>query len=930
MKRDLENIGSVPCDDPFFLTSIFFDVLNSCDDLELQNFLDLKKEAELSFFGEASGLQDSLLFRFKRRAFIVAKSIIDEKGDLKRPVLSRIIHLLEEKGNISYPGSSADGFMGRHLLSVLKKIEEDPSIYQLIRKFKVPLCHHFAEQIIKDSLGFEEGSILSDVDLRVSILAACLMSLRQSVGSCFATAPAILIQSEQLENLLKDLYELLMTGKIKRTFGGAEFSVPLSPSSGAGDLLRLVDFSNPNFLRSPSLVAAFQSVDLDLNELAKPFLAKQTGKMRLLDFIHEALLIHFGLKEEEIVLYEKMQKNLAQTRGLGGSFIGYLTKEKTRSLDLLQKKERTLKTIFKCWVDHPLLKVWEFTLASFSEIKMEFSRWNLYQSLGMHHEEESGIGEVIYRTLEKKLEESNRQVAELQTEYEIAFDQLRATESLLKRASSEEEGRRLQAEHTARLHHMQACLDRRNKCHQAASWCSSFFPFLMKEYDAKFQEYFQEIYDADMHDVQVGQYEDSPAGFRLVYKHGRSNASLWTMIYTPEQYIQVLTEFFLAVESQIGGELEGEDAVLVLSDVTTAVVSHVQTDGFLRSAILRMAKAHGGALPKDPLLALDKMEKKPWAYTSGGTMTTLLKAYYRREAEVTEESKWVESETDLLIFILDVFKKMPFSVEEKIVQQGTGILMYSPSHAFILYPDFPFLRKGWQENMFTYSWVRDQVIVPRRQFYASLSFSLSEKVFLLEEFSKKIPGVAVWLKSVECLEGGAVKDFRSQVITSLKGQLIDQVDSFLYEMLPLTSIKEWKEAVVKLLSEYPQQQVLDLLDLFSPPKASFLGAKVLREIAQAVLLLIHNTVTLSFDVDQYIAKKAESIFLAPPEPLLFADTNWTGYYFAFLVNPGTGELELWRVSPTGLQGVPMTAWKHWLDGRDKGLWHICSSPFEYA
>jgi len=40
-------------------------------------------------------------------------------------------------------------------------------------------------------------------------------------------------------------------------------------------------------------------------------------------------------------------------------------------------------------------------------------------------------------------------------------------------------------------------------------------------------------------------------------------------------------------------------------------------------------------------------EKKPWAYTSGGTLPTLLKTYFRREGTFSEETRWVESPQDL-------------------------------------------------------------------------------------------------------------------------------------------------------------------------------------------------------------------------------------------------------------------------------------------
>ena len=56
-----------------------------------------------------------------------------------------------------------------------------------------------------------------------------------------------------------------------------------------------------------------------------------------------------------------------------------------------------------------------------------------------------------------------------------------------------------------------------------------------------------------------------------------------------------------------------------------------------------MAKAHNMPIPSgvDPVAALESMPKKPWAYTSGGTLQTLLRTYYRRDRDFTEETKRV-------------------------------------------------------------------------------------------------------------------------------------------------------------------------------------------------------------------------------------------------------------------------------------------------
>ena len=69
-------------------------------------------------------------------------------------------------------------------------------------------------------------------------LSSALFSLPcvKVLGLVLQRLPPLLIQREHPSLLLEDLYQLLMAGKLKRTFGGIEYAVPLSPSTGAGDL----------------------------------------------------------------------------------------------------------------------------------------------------------------------------------------------------------------------------------------------------------------------------------------------------------------------------------------------------------------------------------------------------------------------------------------------------------------------------------------------------------------------------------------------------------------------------------------------------------------------------------------------------------------------------------------------------------------------
>lgn len=749
--------------------------MNSNPQKKLEIILDIDNERK-----HIAKAVDPFRFKAQRRSLLLSYYLIDDKGELKKDELFALIPIFAQ-ASVLYSEDYHDYLLFKHQLGVLKRLNDDVSFYKKIKKFQKPLCNKGAENLIHET--FESTGLINDAMIRRAVLSACLTILRQNIGSCFATAPAILIHEDQMDQFLNDLYELLTTGKLKRTFGGIEHTVPLSPSSGKASLRN----------------------------------------------------------------------------------------------------------------DHPLLKAWEFTLASFSEIKMEFSKWNLYSSLGLDPNEEGGIGRVIFNFLNEKIEESNEKIQEAQAQYEIAFEQLRATEVLLRNASTESEIRRLKAEHQSRYYHMQACLDQRNEFYESSTHYTNFFNFLLRKYEEKFFEYFQEIYDAEMLDINQDIYDDSPAGFRLVYKYGRKETAAWALIRDEKEWIAALCDFFPSVEFSIMSDCETEKEKDDVVKITTEIVHHLRTKEFLLSALKRSAKS-----PR----MVTQGKKNPWAYISGGSMETLLKTYYRREQNITSESKKVESELELLIFILDTLKGLP----PKITDKYPGMLMQSPTHAFILHPQEELLKKGWSDRGFTYTWVRDEFILPREFFYKNMILSREEQQFLLDRFSERLPTLAahqLQKMTIEISSKLNPMEFKSL----LQGI---NIDSFLYEVLPLTTINQANKKLNNLL----QKEV----------SFEFQGPFVTRkEIEDAAKLFLS-----SGDIQAIIANRSSEINLAPPPPLIFADTNWACFYFAFIISPATGALELWRMDRTGSIGSPMHEWKAWLNGSQTIPWTIYTHPYEYS
>src|SRR5262249_20067886 len=163
------------------------------------------------------------------------------------------------------------------------------------------------------------------------------------------------------------------------------------------------------------------------------------------------------------------------------------------------------------------------------------------------------------------------------------------------------------------------------------------------------------------------------------FKHGRANTSLWTYIHTPNEFIQALSDFFVATETELSSREDFKGLERELTEIVTAIVTQVKTEDFLESAFYRMAAAHQSKIVKNPLANLDKIEKKPWAYTSGGSMATLVSCFFGLEDKPFEVSRWVENPMELLVFFIDTMKQTPHKLmADYLNKQNKSMLIHSP------------------------------------------------------------------------------------------------------------------------------------------------------------------------------------------------------------------------------------------------------------
>lgn len=978
--EDVLNDAAVPPEHPFFYPRIctFLIRARAITKTEGDVIAQICSEEfdDLSRRLDRTGIQEATSVRNVLKARLIATKLIGDDGDLKEDRIPLFIDAIKQNLYSMAPGRQYDTVRDMHILEVLEYLQSNKDAIRLLRHITRPVSNRLAEQIIRDTLVVPVNIPINDVHVRRAVLAAWLTTLRQSLGSCFATAPAILVHQEQPLIFLRDLDEMMNTGYMRRTFAGQEYSVPMSATWGNGDLRkplileRDLNINENKIWMSPGIIAALDAVDffpegIQQKEKIHELHAKIQKVVDQLEYpgriiytnaeelIRKLLLAEYALSEKQVTEFLERPKGMMQS----GIMIhmpsaGLSEKAKTNLLPLFFKNFEIAKTAFRTLADNALLKAWEFTLASFSEINLNFTRWNLYASLGINYDDPGGIGQCLYKIISHKVEQANAVLKEHQLEYEQVWAQLQYLQSRSQQASTEKEINWMKMEYQSRQTELYHIDKMRQMAHERAVKIAGLHEFLINQYDRLFFDFFQEVYDADLHDVAAGPFDDCPAGFRLLFKHGRANPSLWTRVNSLAEFIEALVAFFTITEAELqtSNEIKGIESEFGV--ITTQLIGHVRSDEFIESAFYRMAKAHNVAPVAHPLDNLDKIEKKPWVYTSGGSMSTLVSAYFKREEKPTETERWVENETELLAFFIDTIKQLPPQVSDLYIKEcNKSMLMHSPTHAFLLKPGL--FKEAWTSDVYTYSWIKHK--------FVESALRSTEKMPIDTEMAEDLVRSMVLLVPQDFrprfkqlfrmfpynLNPQAFREFIVNTIQSDRGLRTprgsvlssDDVDSVCYSHLPYiqtSEIQSLLEEVLSVVFAYDsrlQAKVSQVIEnvLDRVKSRNVVSAKRLLELTKAISCLIVQATRAPKDIHKAIVNEFRARKRLLSAPLLVADSNWVKDYFSFVVSPTTGDLEFWSTDFYGVEGRPISYWKMWINGsRRTPQWGIFSKPFEYV
>ncbi len=809
------------------------------------------------------------------RARHIAAQLFDQKGKISQKL---IIKALEENKVFTLSSDhSLEAPMREWIIKVLQELLSKESLCEQINCFYKPINMPFGDSLIRLTLGLSQEVSLLEIHAKQAAVVCLLTYLRQNVGSCFATAPAIRILMEQKELFLKDCQELLATGKIERIVDGEKYAVPLSPNWGLGYLNSPID-SKAGILHSETLLKSLEAAGIEKKSTYLEESMIPPGSS--FDSILKKVIANsLHINDEKLQVIEDQ---IAENYHPRGKMIPH-----SPEVEAFKKCYEVAKLHFLSTTENALLRSWEYTLSSFSEVKAQFLGWNLYHSLGIDTDLPHGIGSISFRYLTDKMEQLKEEVNGYQENYERLFIEAKTLEIRAQRSSSVNERECVLIEYRSRVNEMEGCLAKRDALVSKIERLASLYQDIIREYISLFSLYFQEIYDAGMQSYKGSIFDDSPAGYRLIFKHGRSNPNAWTFIYNSHQFIDALASFFtmtegVLIEKKLLNGIEKE-----FSEMVSEIILEIHSPFFLENALKRSLKAHKNG--------------KPWEYISGGSLSALLSIVYGNKKQSPPLGKVIEAPQDLLIFLIETFKDhIP----------DLTLFATSPTHAFLITPYQEDFKKSWQNNLYTYSWVRDNIFTPRFNFFESTILQNADIQFIIDK--SPLPHKK---EILEHLSGPlSAFDLMKKVCVFFKNVYIeDAFEMYLYNSLPLFPVDELEMRIDRALDYINVKRIQKV-----PEKncSRILSAADLKEG-------IYQTGGF-FEKDPYrsLMEGLEKEGFIPPRALIFADTNWSEYSFAFHIGLKTTELELVLSDYTGSKIRPMGQWRQYLDGRVKEPWTL--------
>jgi hypothetical protein len=883
---------------------------------------------------QTTGLQDARLVALRRLGLRTARAILTARGEID---LSRAEGLVRDWSRWApqWPELMDDLEDALRLMQIqLERLTREKPLRQLLMSCGKPIGQPESEQRIRLSCGLAPQAPVGDYETRLAVLSALLTPLRQSVGSCFATAACILVQREEPAMLLDDLRSLIELGKLERMVEGQSSTVPLAIRWAGGLVRRPIPervsapWKDPGFIRGACAAGLAEGPFAGLG-LRRQLKALAERGVHLGSLSIEDLFGRLVAQALDLPWPVPSANAEGQDLLMGGAAVRLLRKRES-----WQERVRQAAEAFTAEEHHPLLKTWEYSVASFVEAKPLMAAHNLWTALGLSSEDSHSVGGALRGQLQPALDSIQQEIEQavgLANQCVARVERVKSRSRHL-RDARDAEWAQLEARGAQRDYDY--AQGRLSQLEDHAEQIAGFPKLFAEVVQRLMPRYFQEAYDPALVGQTTSVFDDAPAGFRLVFKGGVDFVPSWKWIDGGQDYRLAVREFFdrcfLECRDDPQTRLIGPDVNRLAQSFSLIL----DQPAFQLGALQRLSEAHARPLPPDPLHHLDQVSYKPWAYESGGTLLGLVQHYFALPELPTSEQKNCERAIDLVAFLIDQIRLLP-EHQAKLLQPPWGdLLAFSPTHAFTLLAGGPDLQRCLSTDLYAYTLLQQEWLDPQEAFWKSCILSAGPQLDrILESWISQLPetiqpvaslaamGLPQHLPATELFEL-IRKGFPERLADRGRVELVlGRLEGTLLEQCPLVTAPQGRQALINCFPELPPAALEQACDLVDRGLEGALG----RRMAVQIAALIAQS---PIDTQQIVARLRAAGLMAP-KACVWADTNWPFFQFSLAWSPREQAPSLWRTSPLADRGLPMVEWASYLDLGNEEPWGWLSRPTDY-
>lgn len=361
--------------------------------------------------GEVNSSRNFKRILIKERAEFIANVLINDEGKIDLELIDIIKDLLNtpplqqtfSKSHNKILLKTLDALKcNTDLVDLLNNLEEPgKNLEETGKKWKkLSLKKQNLLSVLRSTLGLEEGTELTAMHTKQAVLAALLTDIRQGeMGSCFATALAIILHDQNPMQVAQDLKIMMETGELTKEINGKKvrFHIPkiYIPLQYGEKLLFTLSYQQQfigaeKFFQIPGIRKVIKMAGLDqtgsedkekltkmLEEVLKkiPSDPERSGDI-LRGFINELAMFHAKLKQDDFDNIGKYgQQSKEDQEALISAFDEKFGSSKLKDQieeyeDFKQKLEMNF---MAAEGENNLLRSWEYAIAGHGRSEGDYS-----------------------------------------------------------------------------------------------------------------------------------------------------------------------------------------------------------------------------------------------------------------------------------------------------------------------------------------------------------------------------------------------------------------------------------------------------------------------------------------------------------------------------------------------------------------------------